>query len=735
MVYNDEPISDASADSFERVTFARKLASFICGIDPDSSIVIGVHGPWGSGKTSLINLALNEMSDASDITAIHFNPWGQLESDSVVKEFFCCLKEELSIHYDGELQTEVSAAIGEYADAFGTTVSAGTALMGIPVPKSIPSTIGKRLARRAGGSKERDLGSVSLRKEKVSKALAKSDRRVLVVIDDIDRLHDEQIRLIFQLVASIADFPRVSYLLAFDRDVVVQALDGVQRGYGAQYLEKIVQVPIRVPELSEQISERITSNEIERMICADKGPVEFAPDIERVREVQYNHVLRFTNSPRNMNRFLNAFSFELACASNSIDTADLLGLTALKVFMPNVFSWMLRHSDDVLGQKSRTLRMSLKAPENRQQFYLDELTQCFNDVAEAEGNARAALDVLVSLFPRFAQSIGRDFEDISDSGLRVQKRIASPDLFSLYCDGLLEKDPFPNELIQRAVSEMAVEELDALFQEKLSLCDESVFFGMQGRVNTMALDRKRAIYAGLLSALAKGVPFDNELNELSEPLRLLNALARGVGKEHAAGALVTELPKFNLSGLLALGHWLYGQCFVFGLFGEGAIRRRDQLFSEEDFDSIAKAFAERLALALDGQNAFEYAHPRTALLVWMAVDEHGCRQYLENLFEDPAAVMSCLLHDVQMDSSSRSDNLHKWHISWEFEKFISIDGTQFAINECINNGIVDKLAGDDRTRIAAMSIAMDLYNRNHVKEDSVSSNAVLERLAKWGVGA
>ena len=75
-------------------------------------------------------------------------------------------------------------------------------------------------------SKEESLLSI---KKDLDKLIKQKKRKILVIIDDIDRLSDFEIRQIFQLVKLIADFPQTIYLLSFDREVVVKALENVQK--------------------------------------------------------------------------------------------------------------------------------------------------------------------------------------------------------------------------------------------------------------------------------------------------------------------------------------------------------------------------------------------------------------------------------------------------------------------------------------------------------------------------
>ena len=109
-----------------------------------------------------------------------------------------------------------------------------------PVPYARFGKPAARLIRQ----KKKDVQDI---KKKVASRIAKQSRRILIVIDDIDRLTGEEIRQLFRLVKAVADFPNVLYLLAFDKEVVIKALDEFHGIPGKEYLEKIVQVPFELP--------------------------------------------------------------------------------------------------------------------------------------------------------------------------------------------------------------------------------------------------------------------------------------------------------------------------------------------------------------------------------------------------------------------------------------------------------------------------------------------------------
>ena len=71
------------------------------------------------------------------------------------------------------------------------------------------------------------------------------------MIDDIDRLNAAEVRQVFRLIKLNANFANTVYLVAFDKVLVVKALEEVAPGSPAEYLEKIVQVSFELPPLQE----------------------------------------------------------------------------------------------------------------------------------------------------------------------------------------------------------------------------------------------------------------------------------------------------------------------------------------------------------------------------------------------------------------------------------------------------------------------------------------------------
>ena len=204
----------------------------------------------------------------------------------------------------------------------------------IPTVGPVLSCVGKGFSQKLKGrnkEKQMDLQSI---KDTVSECLKKERVKVVVFIDDIDRLSDNEISAVFQLVKSQANFPNVIYLLSFDYQVVVNALDRIQISNGKRYLEKIVQFPIAVPKISLECIHKL----LEERVSFVLNDVIGNDEIDDVRTMMSYGVKQYINNIRDLNLFSNVLYFKYMFLKNEIYISDLLGITCIEVFEPEVYS-------------------------------------------------------------------------------------------------------------------------------------------------------------------------------------------------------------------------------------------------------------------------------------------------------------------------------------------------------------------------------------------------------------
>jgi predicted KAP-like P-loop ATPase len=188
MLTNDTPIVTPEDDQFGVDPFARALAKALSEMPSPKGVVVAVNGPWGSGKSSAVNLVvfhLDELIKQEKLKLIRFSPWWLSGIEAITAAFFAELEAAIgrsagkqaldAIQKFTRRVPRFGKAAGRAADLY--TPGAGTVVGGVTdaVEQLLPD--------------EKD---IEAQHEEVAALLEKVDRRFLVVIDDIDRLSPEE---------------------------------------------------------------------------------------------------------------------------------------------------------------------------------------------------------------------------------------------------------------------------------------------------------------------------------------------------------------------------------------------------------------------------------------------------------------------------------------------------------------------------------------------------------------
>ena len=245
----DTALDDPQLDRLDRAQFAESLSASIQSLQGNDSFVIGLCGPWGSGKTSVLNFVLAGLDKGEDDSPIvlRFNPWWFSGREQLLEAFLTQFTATLDMPKRGEKAKKAGKLLGTLSAAL-RPVSL------IPFIGEAAKAGREAVDALAGASKSigeaASQNVVAIRKE-IDELLTDSPNRIIVVMDDIDRLAAKEIAQLFLILKAVADFPRTAYLLAFDQAVVTQAINEQLGVDGKTYLEKIVQLQIDVPPTAQ----------------------------------------------------------------------------------------------------------------------------------------------------------------------------------------------------------------------------------------------------------------------------------------------------------------------------------------------------------------------------------------------------------------------------------------------------------------------------------------------------
>lgn len=334
-ISTDAPLTDAAQDRLQIHAFAERVANAVMSVPSDGGAVVALYGRWGTGKSTLLNFIAADLEQLSNPPRIvWFSPWWFSDGDDLVRRFF---DELIAVVSRGRARARAAVTqLSRYAQLVGE----------LPIPFA-------GAAKAAGAALAPQQRSVHTTRRKLESALKRAGIRTVVVIDDIDRLTSDEIRQVFRLIKSVANLPGVTYLVAFERTVVTEALNPVAGGRGSEYLEKIVQAGFDIPlpqpgPLVSMLGDRI------QPVFADT-PAELWSTREFQNLVAHS-LVRLLRTPRAVVRLANALAVTYPPVRDDVHGVDFLGIETLRLFAPAVYDLIREHPSQflVLGAARQT---------------------------------------------------------------------------------------------------------------------------------------------------------------------------------------------------------------------------------------------------------------------------------------------------------------------------------------------------------------------------------------------
>ena len=376
------PIEDFAQDELNRERYARRLADALLSYDEPNSLVVGLDGSWGTGKTSILNLVMKAMGErkwAQAPIVVRFNPWYFSDQDNLLRQFFRALTLRLGRPDLDKKHRAAAEKIDAFADLLDTAKDAS-------FWAKIGSTI-LRLWSKVRRKQADEASTLDALKEQISACFVGGGRRIIVLIDDIDRLTKREVRLIFRLVKAVADFRFVTYVMAFDEGVVREALIDVG---GADFIDKIVNVPVGVPSFTQVQIQRLVVNRLNRFAEAHQ---EYDWGGNPRTSIVLEYLTRTFKTIRHLERMLNTLNFNGAALRNEVDYVDLIGLIALRATNPDAYQFVRNNGEYLLDtavshidkeRSAREAKSAIEAFAGKQPAMLREPT----------------MDLLAEMFPR-----------------------------------------------------------------------------------------------------------------------------------------------------------------------------------------------------------------------------------------------------------------------------------------------------------------------------------------------
>ena len=338
-----------------------------------SRFTIGLFGPWGSGKSSILQAIKRELeSEASsgndaDLGVVYFDAWRYEKTNGVSLALLTEMWRTVA-----QLRSNASAAGYQAWSEIGAAVKgliAGTSIeMGNPIGKITWS--GKEYQRpdevvpRSGLSRNPEELSLFNSYDMLQEELSKHNKRLVVLVDDLDRCLPENVMNVLESVNTFMDVEGIVFVMALDRDYLIQAIehyyssDGNSRVNAAKFLEKIIQIPFSIPT-----ADFGTEAELEDLLPEQWKNIKEVEHLEGDSIKVITDIIKgaLRSNPRQAKRFINSFMLishmnqqYLNKQGNKAQTiSSLLYLLGLQLAWPTVYERLVRELNE-LPEASRT---------------------------------------------------------------------------------------------------------------------------------------------------------------------------------------------------------------------------------------------------------------------------------------------------------------------------------------------------------------------------------------------
>lgn len=292
--FNDSPIEIPQDDLYGITPFAESIAKSVLNIKAPEGTAIALNGPWGSGKSSAVNLIRNALDSAQNnqLVVTEFKGWWYRGDEALALAFLQNLHATLSKGLGEKVKDFIPKLAGRVLQAGPVVGTVASAMTGQPILGTLFSK-----ASSFAGTFFSDDETVEETFNALAAVLKNSEKRFLVIIDDIDRLPPDEALAVFRLVKSVGRLPNVMYLLVFDRGLAEKVVLERYPSEGPHFLEKIIQAGFELPQpLQADLNDSVFASVSE--ICGSPNEISNI----RFMNIFYDVVAPYVTTPRHVVR-------------------------------------------------------------------------------------------------------------------------------------------------------------------------------------------------------------------------------------------------------------------------------------------------------------------------------------------------------------------------------------------------------------------------------------------------
>ncbi len=718
MLDADRPILTKEQDRLGRAVFAKYLAHAIADHTNVDSLVIGLYGGWGSGKTSMINLTLEELRYASSYMfdderpiLLNFSPWSYSGQNELIYSFFRRLSSEMRAAEYFENSDKIIALLELYISFFTHK----------PIPKVLRSHYSwfTKMFRRKkvkeesfGWESGRDLTMV---KAELNQLLCNQKHKLIIFIDNIARLKNDEIDQVFQMIKSIGDFANTIYILAMDKNYIIKAIDNLRWNEGKDYIEKLVQLPFDIPPISKQDIEVLLLDKLQSVLNIVP---ENRWDTGYWADMYYSTIKFFFENSRDITRYVNTLSFSYAFVKDVVNPVDFFAITALLVFEPGVFNGV-RENKDLFADLAEHVLSFDKEKIAEDKIRCDEILN-----RSIKAPKTMLLRLIIRLFPRLGKIYESELSFFhSEAIARKNKRICTFDLFDIYFRFIIASDTFSEAEMDAVLDSANDEKGFAMALLRLNQDDRIIKFldvmDSHGVFNVKQHNIENVMTALVDSGdlFPQGEDTQLRLSTAMRIHRIIHQLLMRYHNNDERFNIFKKAIEKIINSIYTTVHELNEQSLQHNEQEDTCIPAEQRDFSYEQLQILKKIAVEKIMMWADKGRLIEHPQLIPILYAWKAWgDVEQCRHYVANAIKDDRGLISFLTAALKIPIEEAMKKEEK-NLTWKeylpnIENFIFLDSITPRAQELFEDNYFEKLREPEQL---SLMIFLDLVKPGTVK--------------------
>ncbi|WP_198034963.1 P-loop NTPase fold protein [Winogradskyella sp. J14-2] len=340
---SDDPVLDEKKDLLSYGPKIKSLTNILLNENFEKSIAIGLVGPWGNGKSSVIEMSqkqLKTIESYHDRVVIHFLPYLNHKEEDIINEFFIALSNQIS-KFNGKLSSQIL----DYAKKLTDVYKGGNAFN---LFEKHVTTI--------------DQSSAKELYDNINKRLKEIDKKIIVFVDDLDRLSGKEIIQILKLIRNTADFRNTIFVVAMDKDYVVKRLKAENNISSTRFIDKFFQLEIYLPEIDKNILRKFVYEKLNQSVLNSTS--DFKSKLERGINHKDNLFEDYIKNLRDAKRLVNQIIFDYNFLREEINFKDFMNFTYFKLKFPKFMELLNHNRLDFLKLENGQYKLKEKPPKN-----------------------------------------------------------------------------------------------------------------------------------------------------------------------------------------------------------------------------------------------------------------------------------------------------------------------------------------------------------------------------------